>query len=56
MNHAPTPTPATVKTPTLADVRANPDYYLAHNGPGRDAARNAYCAHDYRLTDSCPCC
>lgn len=40
--------------PTVADVRHDPQYWIA--GPGREAAHAAFCSHGYRLTDSCPGC
>jgi hypothetical protein len=48
---APHPLP---EVPTVEDVRAHPDYWIA--GPGRLVAERTRCAHDYFLTDSCPCC
>lgn len=40
--------------PTLADVKAWPDFFIA--GPGRRAASATECPHAYYLTDSCPGC
>lgn len=54
-----TPTPTQPKGPghvTVADVRQYPDYYLDSSSPGREAARQSLCDHDYYLTDSCPNC
>lgn len=48
---APDPVP---ETPTVDDVRAHPDYWIA--GPGRLVAERTMCPHEYYLTDSCPCC
>ena len=40
--------------PTKDTVRRYPAYYIS--GPGRLLAEQVLCEHDYRLTDSCPCC
>lgn len=42
------------KEPTVAAVRAYPDYYIT--GPGREVAGKTECPHGYYLTDSCPNC
>lgn len=48
--------PASVlaRTPTVADVRAWPQYFIA--GPGYAIASTTDCGHGYHLTDSCPGC
>jgi hypothetical protein len=43
-----------VVMPTKAVVEKYSEYYLL--GPGRYFADQVSCEHDYRLTDSCPCC
>lgn len=43
-----------VAMPTKRVVRKYSDYYIF--GPGRLFAQRVSCEHDYRLTDSCPCC
>lgn len=40
--------------PTVADVKAWPDFFMA--GPGRAVAQATECPHAYHLTDSCPGC
>lgn len=40
--------------PTVADVRRDPQYWIA--GPGHALAEATDCPHGYRLTDSCPGC
>lgn len=44
----------TLDRPTVADVRANPEYWIA--GRGRELASRTDCGHGYNLTDSCPNC
>ncbi|MFD5899136.1 hypothetical protein [Streptomyces sp. NPDC060366] len=53
------PTPAQPKGPgqvTVADIQEYTDYYTDFRNPGREAARESFCPHGYRLTDSCPNC
>lgn len=52
-DHLITPDPLP-EVPTLADVTANPTYWIS--GPGRLVAEQTRCPHNYRLTDSCPGC